>query len=131
MARCEMSAVLFVKEARRAKQFYIEALGGSLLREDQDFAVIDWQGFHLVVHQIPSQLASSIEVSLPPERRERASMRLDYPIADIVKARAAAKRLGGQIDDSPPSWAEGDMTFFLGYDPEGNVFGAKSAAGQP
>ena len=131
MAKCEMSAVLFVKEARRAKQFYIEALGGSLLREDQDFAVIDWHGFHLVVHQIPSQLASSIEVSQPPERRERASLRLDYPITDVVKARAAAKRLGGQIDDKPPPWAEGDMTFFLGYDPEGNVFGAKSAAVRP
>ncbi|HET9473521.1 MAG TPA: VOC family protein [Steroidobacteraceae bacterium] len=128
MAQCEMSAVLFVKEARRAKRFYIEALGGSLLREDQDYAVIDWQGFHLVVHQIRSQLASSIEVSQPPERRERASLRLDYPIADVVKARAAARRLGGQIDDTPPPWAAGDTTFFLGYDPEGNVFGAKSAS---
>src|SRR5688572_11036262 len=128
MAQCEMSAVLFVKEARRAKRFYIEALGGSLLREDQDYAVIDWQGFHLVVHQIPSQLASSIEVRVPPERRERASLRLDYPIADVVKARAAARQLGGQIDDTPTSWAAGHTYLYLGYDLEGNAFGANSAS---
>ncbi len=127
MAKCEMSAVLFVKEARRAKLFYIEALGGSLLREDEHHAVIDWQGFHLVVHQIPPQLASSVVVSVPPERREAASLRLDYPVGDMVKARAAAKRLGGQIDDAPPAWAEAGLPFFLGYDPEGNVFGAKTA----
>ena len=128
MTQCEMSAVLFVKEARRAKRFYIEALGGSLLREDEGYAVIDWQGFHLVVHQIPSHLASSVVVSVPPERRATASLRLDYPVADVVKARAAAKRLGGQIDEAPPPWARGETTFFLGYDPEGNVFGAKASA---
>ena len=126
MATCEMSAVLFVKEARKAKQFYIEALGGSLLREDEHHAVIDWQGFHLVVHQIPPHLATSVVVGVPPERREGASLRLDYPVVDVVKARAAAKRLGGQIDGAPPPWADAGMPFFLGYDPEGNVFGAKS-----
>jgi predicted enzyme related to lactoylglutathione lyase len=126
MTQCEMSAVLFVKEAGKAKRFYLEALGGSLLREDEDFAVIDWQGFHLVVHQIPPQLASSVVVNVPPARRESASLRLDYPVTDVAQARAAAKRLGGQIDDSQPSWAEGDRSFFLGYDPEGNVFGVKT-----
>jgi predicted enzyme related to lactoylglutathione lyase len=127
MTQCEMSAVLFVKDASKVKRFYIEALGGLLLREDAHYAVIDWQGFHLVVHEIPPHLASSIVVNVPPERRESGSLRLDYPIADVAKARAAAKRLGGQIDDAPPAWAEGDTRFFLGYDPEGNVFGAKSA----
>jgi hypothetical protein len=34
-----------LKEARKAKLFYIEALGGSLLRDDEHFEVIDWQGF--------------------------------------------------------------------------------------
>ncbi len=126
MTKCEMSAVLFVKEARKAKLFYIEALGGSLLRDDEHFAVIDWQGFHLVVHQIPSHLAESIVVSEPPVRRETASLRLDYPVADVVKARAAAQRLGGQIDDASPPWAEASTPFFLGYDPEGNVFGTKT-----
>jgi hypothetical protein len=36
--------------------------------------------------------------------------------------------LGGDIDGHPPSWAERGANFFLGYDPEGNVFGVSQEA---
>jgi len=36
-----------------------------------------------------------------------------------------ASRLGGSIDAQPPPWAAGDANYFLGQDPEGNVFGLK------
>jgi hypothetical protein len=32
------------------------------------------------------------------------------------------------VDDAPPEWAARDANFFLGYDPEGNVFGVSQGA---
>jgi predicted enzyme related to lactoylglutathione lyase len=105
--------------------FYAEALGGKVLREDEHHTLVDWDGFHLVVHQIPAEHSGGVEVRTPPERRERASLRMDYPISNVPEARAAAARLGGKIDEAPPPWKR-DGSFFLGHDPEGNVFGAKA-----
>lgn len=35
-------------------------------------------------------------------------------------------RTGGGIDKVPPPWVEKDTDFYLGYDPEGNVFGVEA-----
>jgi len=126
MSKCVMSGVLFAKDAGKLAGFYAEVLGGSTLRQDEEFALLDWGGFHLVIHRIPPDLAAELAVSVPPTRREQGSLRLDYPVGDVVQARTSARRLGGEIDDAPPPWAGNDATFYLGYHPEGNVFGAKT-----
>jgi hypothetical protein len=126
MSKCVMSGVLFAKDARSLTGFYAGVLAGTVLREDPQFALLDWGGFHLVIHQVPAHLASEVLVSTPPQRREQGALRLDYPVDDVTRARDAARRMGGAIDDAPPSWAGNDASFFLGYDPEGNVFGAKT-----
>jgi hypothetical protein len=84
-----------------------------LVRGGVEHETLDCLGFRLMVNQIPFVLAQSIALATLPERRERSAVRLDFPVADIVKSRQNAERLGGQIDGS----------FFLGYDPEGNVVG--------
>jgi predicted enzyme related to lactoylglutathione lyase len=118
-----VSAVLFAKDARRVARFYVSVFGATMLAEDDYHAALDLGGFRLIVHQIPPHYAKDVEVRNPPLRRETGSIRLDYPVDDIVKARNAARDLGGQIDDAPPAWAVADSRFFLGFDPEGNVFG--------
>jgi predicted enzyme related to lactoylglutathione lyase len=122
-----VSAVLFVKDLRKVASFYREVLGASLLSSDPDHEVLNCLGFHLVVHQIPMELAQWVEITTPPVRRERTAVRLDFPVVDIEESRRRAQRLGGQIDDLPPPWATGDHGFFLGYDPEGNVVGVMPA----
>lgn len=118
-----VSAVLFAKDARRVARFYVGVFGAAVLAEDEYHAALDLGGFRLIVHQIPPRYAKDVEVRNPPLHRETGSTRLDYPVDDIVKARNAARELGGQIDDAPPAWADADSQFFLGFDPEGNVFG--------
>jgi catechol 2,3-dioxygenase-like lactoylglutathione lyase family enzyme len=118
-----VSAVLFAKDARRVARFYTDVFGATVVAEDDHHAALDVGGFRLIVHQIPPHLARDIEIGNPPLRRESGAIRLDYPVGDLVKARIAAKQLGGQIDDLPPRWAGGDSHFFLGFDSEGNVFG--------
>jgi len=126
MTECAMSGVLFAKDVGKLANFYTEVFAGTVLRRHDNHAVLDWSGFHLVIHQIPAHLSAEIAVSVPPRRREQGSLRLDYPVADVGMARGTARRLGGQIDAAPPPWAGDDTSFFLGFDPEGNVFGAKT-----
>ena len=124
-----VSAVLFAKDSRRLSRFYVDVFGARTLAEDEHHAALDVRGFRLIVHQIPPHFAKDVEIRNPPSRRESGAIRLDYPVDDLVKARNAARQLDGQIDEMPPAWAGKESRFFLGFDPEGNVFGV-SAAGR-
>lgn len=122
-----VSAVVFAKDHRRVSNFYVHLLSARVTREDAEHADLDCGGFRLVVQRIPDAIATAVVVSNPPRRRENGAVRLDFMIRDIAKSRADARSLGGEIDDQPPPWAAG-VDFYLGYDPEGNVFGATTGA---
>jgi len=125
MQTLQVSAVLFAKQLTRLAGFYQAVFGLKPARSDADHVLLRFDGFELVIHQIPKQLLASASDDSPVERRERSAIRLDFPISDITYARREANRLSGVIDDLPPPWTDGDASFFLGQDPEGNVFGAK------
>ena len=116
-------AVMFAKDLRKMAAFYAEALGMTCGNSDEHHAVLERGGFELVVHQIPHHIANGIEIAAPPLRREGGAVRLDYPVENVADSRSLAKSLGGDIDEAPPAWAGSDTNFYLGYDPEGNVFG--------
>jgi predicted enzyme related to lactoylglutathione lyase len=118
-----VSAVLFARDCQRLAQFYVAVFGAAIDTQDAHHAALDLRAFRLVIHQIPAHLAKDIEIRIPPSRRESGAIRLDYAVEDVVDARNAAKRLGGQVDDAPPPWADTGSRFRLGFDPEGNVFG--------
>lgn len=121
----EVSAVLFAKDARRVATFYYEVFGFKVHGSDKNHSVLECDSFEILIQQIPEDLAKDIVITNPPHRRESGAIRLDYPVRDIAQARRRAKQLGGRIDDEPPPWADGDPSYFLGFDPEGNVFCAK------
>jgi hypothetical protein len=123
MDSTKVSAVLFAKDLVRVATFYSVALEMKRVHCDADHWILDREGFRLVVHQIPKRIADSIAIEQPPERRVWGSIRLDYPIRNVPESRALAKSLGGDIDQSPPEWADRSSNFFFGYDPEGNQFG--------
>jgi predicted enzyme related to lactoylglutathione lyase len=122
-----VSAVLFAKDLRKVAAFYARVCSAKVKNEDAHHADLDCGGFQLVVHQIPEHYAQAVIISDPPRLREHGAVRLNFPIADVAAARAVARSLGGEIDDGPPAWAGNDVSFRLGHDPEGNVFGAQSA----
>ena len=123
METASVRAVLFVKDLERAAAFYIGALALTRLSGDKDHAVLECDGFELVVHQIPKQIADTIVVTQPPVRRVWGAIRLDFPVASIADSRKLARSLGGEIDDAPPLWADSTTNLFFGHDPEGNQFG--------
>ena len=124
----KIRAVLFAKDMRRVTSFYCDALGLECDSQDNNHAMLKHSGFELIVHQIPAHIAATMRVANPPDKRESGSLRLDYPVASIEASRTLAASHGGRIDQDPPSWAERGTNFFLGYDPEGNVFGVSERA---
>ena len=116
-------AVLFAKDLDGVARFYSEVLGMKRSNQDKDHAVLQAAGFELVVHQIPGHIASGIEISCPPRRREGVAIRMDYPVESIETSRRLAKSFGGHIDIDPPPWTDQGAHFYLGHDPEGNIFG--------
>jgi predicted enzyme related to lactoylglutathione lyase len=121
-------AVLFAKDLERMATFYSVALGMKRGTSDEHHVVLQRSDFELIVHQIPNHIAHGIEIADPPARREAGSLRLDYPVESIESSRSLAKSFGGGIDEVPPPWAERGTNFYLGYDPEGNVFGVSQQA---
>lgn len=118
----KVSAVLFVRDHVKVAAFYRDALGFARTAGDADHTALDCLGFELTIHQIPRRFLDESPSSGAPERRERSAIRLNFPMLDIAAARPRAASLGGKIDDAPPPWAARDANFFLGHDPEGNVF---------
>jgi predicted enzyme related to lactoylglutathione lyase len=128
MESSSVSAVVFAKDLKRVAAFYSQALGMTCSARDEHHWALDGYGFHLIVHQIPQHIAAEITIRQPPERRVWGAIRLNFPVQSIEDSRRAAKSSGGVVDDAPPEWAERNANFFLGHDPEGNVFGASQHA---
>ena len=127
MEALRVSAVLFAKDYNKIAGFYRDVFGARSSHSDADHVVLDFGGFDLVIHQIPRHIAVSVTVDSPPQRRERGALRLNLPVQDIARSRLEANRLGGVVDERPPTWAGTDTSLYLGHDPEGNVFGAMPA----
>jgi predicted enzyme related to lactoylglutathione lyase len=121
-----VSAVLFARHLAKVAEFYVEVFNARVTHSDAEHVALSFGGFDLLIHQIPKQFIDPTGLESPPTRRERTAIRLNFPVADMAHARREAARLGGVIDALPPPWAGSDTRFFLGHDPEGNVFGAKS-----
>lgn len=120
-----VSATLFARDHKSVAAFYCAVSAATVARDGAHHAVLICAGFELVIHQIPPHLMPEVTTGEVVRRREQSAIRLDFPAGDIAQARRAAARLGGVIDEQPPPWAGGDIGFFLGHDPEGNVFGVK------
>jgi predicted enzyme related to lactoylglutathione lyase len=127
MSTTNVSAVLFAKDLAKVTAFYEQVFAMTSTVADEYHSSLNCRGFNLIVHQIPKQFADHITIAQPPERRAEVPMRLDYPVRSVSDARRIACSLGGEIDEAPPGWAERNANFFLGCDPEGNVFGVTEA----
>jgi len=118
----EVSAVLFARDHAKVARFYREALGLVYTSGDDDHSVLNCSGFELVIHQIPKHVLKESNPAPATGRREHGRIRLNLPVDNMGVARSIATQLGGQVDDAPPGWALEDANFYLGHDPEGNVF---------
>ncbi len=128
MEPSNVSAVLFAKDLRKVSAFYSGALELKPIFSDEHHTRLNCRGFDLIVHQIPKHIAAGISMQQPPERRIWGALRLNFQVQSIADSRKVARSFGAEVDDAPPEWAEPKANFFLGYDPEGDVFGVEQHA---
>jgi hypothetical protein len=127
METTSVRAVLFVKDLEKVAAFYVGALALTRLSGDKDHAVLECDGFELVVHQIPKRIADTIVIAQPPIRRVWGAIRLDFPVASVADSRKLARALGGEIDDAPPAWADASANLFLATTPRATNSASASA----
>ena len=121
--------VIYAKDLRRVAAFYAGMLGIAPAHADDVFVTLELPGLQLVVHQIPPPIAEGIVIGDPPATREDTAIKPVLVVANLATARAAARTLGGALEDADCEWRHGDVVVCNGFDPEGNVVAFSARAG--
>jgi len=116
------AAVMYAKDLERIVVFYT-ALG---LKVDEsqpgDYAVLTGPELELSIVQIPQDIASKIEISSPPQARERTPIKLAFIVHSIDETLEATRLLGGRVKDGSKRWQFRGHAIQDAIDPEGNVY---------
>lgn len=111
-------ALIFAIDLERMATFYAAALG--LVREDSSdpgFVTMRSAGGGVALHQVPAEIAATVEVGAPPQWRDDAAVKLCFEVDDLAGARQAVLDAGG-LAKAPWTWAGAE--FCDGTDVEGN-----------
>jgi predicted enzyme related to lactoylglutathione lyase len=120
--RPRAGAVVFAKDHVALTRFYVEAFGLTLLDRGHYHVVLGCEGFRLVVHQIPPDIAAGVKIDNPPRRREQAAVKLAFAVDSLARVRGTVASLGGVVDPPETEWSDNESTTCKGHDPEGNTF---------
>lgn len=115
------SAMVYVKDLERMKQFYGDMLGVKPTNQDWTdvWAAFDTDGARFALHAIPAEIAKHIEIASPPAPREKAPVKLIFEVKDVEAERARLESLGIKMLRRPRQ-QPGEACDAV--DPEGNVF---------
>ena len=126
-ARALIGAVLYAKDLQRLVEFYSAVACLDVQSVQEEFAVLGRKPSRFVIVRIPKDIADSIEISTPPERREETPVKLVFSVEDIATVRDRAAERGGAMNAVESEWEfEGDKVCD-GHDPEGNIFQVRQA----
>ena len=108
-------AMIYAKDFPRMQAFYRDVLQLKPLVETDTWVEFDTGCARLALHAIPTQIASGIELSSPPQPRDTNPVKLSFAVEDAGVECNRLESLGVTILRRP--WGSYD-----GVDPEGNVF---------
>ena len=116
-------AMIFAKDMQRMIAFYRDGIGLRLLtdKSKDGWAEFDAGVGSLILHGIPIDIATNIQITTPPKARESTPIKLIFRAIDVDQARLHLKQQGAEMFEPRP-WGACD-----GLDPEGNVFQIISA----
>jgi predicted enzyme related to lactoylglutathione lyase len=115
------SAMLYVKDLERMKQFYGAMLGVQPTNRNWTdvWAIFDTGGARLALHAIPTDIAKHIEITSPPNPREKDPVKFIFEVKDVESERVRLESLGVRMLRRP--WQRpGEACDAV--DPEGNIF---------
>ena len=85
---------VFAKQVDKVSLFYQQALGLKVEVSDKTHDLLVGQNYEVVVHAISKAYAQSIEIELPPKRRDDVALKPTFVVDDLEVVRAAAKANG-------------------------------------
>ncbi|MCE2990530.1 MAG: hypothetical protein ACK5UX_04420 [Burkholderiales bacterium] len=121
------SVVLFVSDVLRVANFYRELGAMCQVGGDAAHAVLEVDGFQLVVHQLRGGPEPSVGADGGPLVREDAYTKICIPVESIAAARERARLFGGSVRSSGFEWQTSAFRACDGHDPEGNVIQVREA----
>jgi predicted enzyme related to lactoylglutathione lyase len=122
------SAVVFVANVPRMTQFYQTLASMALLHEDERHAVLELEGFQLVIHALKGAPDTGAAPVGQLHVREDTYIKVCLPVESIAAARTTAARLGGTIRPAASEWEARGFRACEGHDPEGNVLQVRENA---
>ena len=114
--------VIYAKDYKKLADFYAKVLQLNITERDDEFVLMESQGFELVILQAPPSIAEKITLSDPPTPRENTAIKSVFFVESIQAARGLAKDHSGFVNPSEKEWKFRGYTLCDGYDSEGNVF---------
>jgi predicted enzyme related to lactoylglutathione lyase len=115
------AAVLYVKDLRRMQSFYATCFDMDLTADAEDYCVLESGSLTLSLVVVPAPIAATIDVSVPPVRRDAIPIKLGFAVSSIEGLRPLVAQLGGWIDPTTTRWEFRGSVHCDGVDPEGNV----------
>lgn len=114
-------AMIYVKDFSTMKEFYSAMLGDKPVNEEwtDSWAEFDAGGARFALHAMPAEIAREIEISSPPQPRERNPVKLIFQVENVHAERARLELLGITMMNRP--W-QNPAESCDGVDPEGNIF---------
>jgi predicted enzyme related to lactoylglutathione lyase len=122
-------AVLYAKDVNHVAAFYSAVLGFETAGRDEEHVLLESRAFQLVVLRIPSDIASTISIAVPPVRRADSALKLVFFVPSIAQIRASAESRGGVLNGTEKEWLFNGWKVCDGLDPEGNVIQFREPAG--
>ncbi|WP_421227232.1 glyoxalase/bleomycin resistance/dioxygenase family protein [Aeromonas enteropelogenes] len=122
-------ALIYAKDPGLLTHFYRTLLQMDLLSQDEQLVVLENGDFQLLLHTLPEPYAGQIEVSQPPELRERSATKLFFTVPSLAWAEAKAADLGGGL--LPQQWSGPGFVLRNAFDPEGNILQLREFLGAP
>ena len=110
---------IYAKDVARLADFYEAVLGMSRAFATEELIVVQSPDIQLVVHAMPVQVAATVTITAPPQRRDTA-LKFFFTVPSIAAARSSAATLGGEVIDE--QWEGPGFRVCNACDPEGNVF---------
>ena len=114
-------AVIFAKDVARLAAFYEQIFSLAVKYATPDKVILETSSLLLVIHAIPADVASSINITEPPLMRENCALKLILPVQSLAETRAKAHVLGGGLAPETMEWSAGNFNACDGFDPEGNM----------
>ncbi len=111
--------LVYAKDLQVVSCFYEHVLGATMMHADAEHAVLQSPDTQLIIHAIPPQFASAIDIAVPPVAREEQAIKPFFTVADLAEAERVAEAFGGTVLGA--IWPAPGMRVRNVCDPEGNI----------